>query len=131
MYFHILYFLLFISSRMRNFQELLVWQKSHELTLKIYQVSGSFPKEEVFGLSSQIRRSASSIPTNIAEGCGRNSNAEMKRFLVISTGSCSELEYQIMLAKDLGYLSDTLFKELPENVITIRKMIHSFIKRIE
>lgn len=86
--------------------------------------------QELFGLSSQIRRSASSIPTNIAEGCGRNSNAEMKRFLIISTGSCSELEYQIMLVKDLGYISATSFKELSENVITIRKMIHSFIKQL-
>ena len=115
---------------MRNFQELLVWQKSHELTLKVYKVSSSFPKEELFGLSSQIRRSASSIPTNIAEGCGHNSNAEMKRYLTISTGSCSELEYQIILAKDLGYIPKAAFKELSESAITIRRMIHTFIQHL-
>lgn len=116
---------------MRNFQELMVWQKSHELTLKIYKISSSFPKEELFGLTSQIRRSASSIPTNTAEGCGRNSNAEMKRFLTISTGSCSELEYQIILSKDLGYISEVSFKELSENAITIRRMLHTFIQRLK
>lgn len=116
---------------MRNFQDLLVWQKSHELTLKIYKISSSFPKEELFGLSSQIRRSAVSIGSNIAEGCGRNSDAEMKRFLVISTGSCSELECQIILAKDLGYIPDIIFAELSEKVNTTRRMLHSFIRRLE
>ena len=116
---------------MRNFQELLVWKKGHELTLKIYTISSSFPKEELFGLSSQIRRSASSIPTNIAEGCGHNSNAEMKRYLTISTGSCSELEYQIILARDLGYIHQTSFKELSESVITIRRMLHTFIQHLK
>ena len=116
---------------MRNFQELLVWQKGHELTLKVYKISSSFPKEELFGLSSQIRRSAASVPTNIAEGCSRNSNAEMKRFLIISTGSCSELEYQIILAKDLGYIPESAFKELSESAITIRRMLHTFIQRLK
>jgi four helix bundle protein len=76
---------------MRNFQELSVWQKSHELTLRIYKLSLSFPREELFGLTSQIRRAATSVPTNIAEGSGRDSDAEMKRFLIISSGSCSEV----------------------------------------
>ena len=116
---------------MRNFQELSVWQKSHELTLKIYKISSSFPKEELFGLSSQIRRSSSSIPTNIAEGCGRNSDPEMRRFLIISAGSCSELDYQIILAKDLGYITQSIFKELSEIIISIRKMLFAFIKRLE
>ena len=116
---------------MRNFQELSVWQKSHELTLKIYKISSSFPKEELFGLSSQIRRSASSIPTNIAEGCGRYSKAEMRQFLIISAGSCSELDYQTILTKDLNYISETTFKELSESIISIRKMLYSFIKKLE
>jgi four helix bundle protein len=115
---------------MRNFRELIVWQKSHQLTLKIYLLSRSFPKEEIFGLISQMRRSSSSIPTNIAEGCGRESNAEMKRFLVISSGSSSELEYQLLLAKDIGYISETAYKELSDLVIEIRKMIYAFIKTL-
>jgi four helix bundle protein len=115
---------------MRNFQDLLVWQKSHELTLKVYKISVTFPKEELFGLTSQIRRAASSIATNIAEGSGRNSDAEMKRFLIISTGSCSEVEYQLILSKDLGYISEALYKELSCEVVTLRKMLHTFINRL-
>jgi four helix bundle protein len=115
---------------MRNFQDLLVWQKSHELTLKVYKISIAFPKEELFGLTSQIRRAASSIATNIAEGSGRNSDAEMKRFLIISTGSCSEVEYQLILSKDLGYISEALYKELSSEVVLLRKMLHTFINRL-
>lgn len=84
----------------------------------------------MYGLISQIRRSGSSIPTNIAEGCGRNSNPDFKRFLVMSTGSCSELEYQLMLSKDLGYLSETVFNELIKEVVEIRKSIYSYIKTL-
>ena len=115
---------------MRNFQELSIWVKSHSLTLKIYSATKSFPKEEIFGLTSQMRRSSSSIPTNIAEGCGRNSNPDFKRFLTIATGSSSELEYQLILSRDLKYLSESVFKELEKEIIEIRKMIHSFIKNI-
>ena len=116
---------------MRNFHELTVWQKSHQLILKIYLTTRNFPKEEVYGLISQMRRSSSSIPTNIAEGCGRNSNPEMKRFLTISTGSTSELEYQLLLARDLNYISEINYKELSDLSIEIRKMIYSFIKSIQ
>ncbi|MDB5119889.1 MAG: ribosomal protein [Sphingobacteriales bacterium] len=116
---------------MRNFQELLIWQKSHSLTLMIYKICLSFPKEEVYGLISQMRRSSSSIPTNIAEGCGRNSNPEMRRFLIISSGSSSELEYQLLLARDLNYISQDIYKELSDLAIEIRKMLHSFIKSLE
>ena len=115
---------------MRNFQELSIWQRSHALTLKIYHYSQTFPKEEVYGLISQMRRSSASIPTNIAEGCGRNSNPEMKRFLIIATGSSSELEYQLILTKDLQYLSETSCNELQNELIEIRKMIHAFIKNL-
>lgn len=124
------YNLIYLLLMMRNYSELLVWQKSHELTLKIYTVSFSFPKEEIYGLTSQMRRSSSSIPTNIAEGCGRDSNAEMKRFLIISSGSSSELEYQLLLVKDLKYISETLYLELSAAVVEIRKMIRAFIKAL-
>ena len=115
---------------MRNFQDLTIWVKSHELTLKIYSATQLFPKEELFGLISQMRRSSSSIPTNIAEGCGRNSNPDFKRFLTIATGSSSELEYQLILSKDLKYLSEPTFKELLNELIEIRKMIYSFSRNV-
>ena len=111
---------------MRNFQELAIWQRSHLLTLRIYSISKGFPKDEMFGLTSQMRRSSSSIPTNIAEGCGRNSNPELNRFLVISAGSTSELQYQLILSKDLGYIIESIFKELYDEIIQIRKMIYSY-----
>lgn len=89
---------------MKNFRTLSVWEKTHQLTLFIYKTTSHFPKEEFYGLVSQMRRAASSIPSNIAEGCGRNSQAQFTRFLNIAFGSASELEYQILLSKDLGLL---------------------------
>lgn len=78
-----------------------------------------------------MRRSAASVPTNIAEGCGRNSSTELKRFLVIAAGSLSELQYQVILSKDLGYMSDSIFKELFDEIIQIRKMIYSYCERLQ
>jgi four helix bundle protein len=115
---------------MRNFRDLSIWLKSHLLTLNIYSSTKTYPKEELFGLVSQMRRSSSSIPTNIAEGCGRNTNPDFKRFLTIAAGSASELEYQLILSKDLKLISDSKFKELENEVTEIRKMIHAFIKNV-
>lgn len=116
---------------MRVFSKLSIWQKSHELTLKIYALTKSLPKEELFGLSSQMRRSASSIPTYIAEGCGRSSNPQLKHFSDISIGSTSELEYQIILSKDLNYISELIFNELQSLVIEVRKMIHAYRQKLD
>ena len=115
---------------MRKFRDLSIWMKSHLLSLKIYSISKTYPKEELFGLITQMKRSASSIPTNIAEGCGRNTNPDFKRFLTIAPGSASELEYQLILSKDLKLISDTKYKELEKDVMEIRKMIYAFIKNI-
>lgn len=115
---------------MKNFKELLIWQRSHQLVLDIYLITKSFPKEEVYGLTSQIRRSCSSIPTNIAEGCGRNSDAEMNRFLIIAQGSATELEYQIILSKDLSYISTEILNTLSLELTEIRKMINTFSQKI-
>ncbi len=116
---------------MRAFSNLSIWQKSHELSLKIYTVTKSFPKEEMFGLTSQMRRSAASIPTNIAEGCGRSTNPQLKRFLDFSIGSASELEYQIILSKDLSYIPANIFNELNTMVTEVRKMIHAYRSRLD
>ena len=79
---------------MKDFRQLKVWQKAHQLTLALYPVTGSFPRDEIYGLTAQIRRACSSIPANLAEGCGRNTDAELARFCSIAAGSASELEYQ-------------------------------------
>ncbi len=113
---------------MKNFKELRIWQRSHQLVLDIYLITKSFPKEEVYGLTSQIRRSCSSIPTNIAEGCGRNSDAELNRFLVIAMGS--ELEYQLILIKDLGYIQIESYEKLNNELVEIRKMLNTFIQKL-
>ena len=108
---------------MRDFHKLGIWQRSHQLTLDIYKVSKSFPKDELFGLTSQIRRAASSIPTNIAEGCGRASNKDYAHFLQIAIGSASEVEYELLLAHDVEYINDEAFNKLTSETIAIRKMI--------
>ena len=88
---------------MRDFRSLKVWQKAHELTLRVYTATRIFPKDELYGLTSQVRRSAASITTNVAEGCGRSGEAELARFLNIAMGSASELEYQLLLARILSF----------------------------
>ena len=108
---------------MRDFHKLGIWQRSHQLTLDVYKVSKSFPKDELFGLTSQIRRATSSIPTNIAEGCGRASNKDFAHFLQIAIGSASEVEYELLLAHDLEYINDEAFNKLTSETIAIRKMI--------
>src|SRR5260221_8644903 len=97
---------------MKNFRDLKVWQKSYRLTLAVYRATRTFPKEEQFALTSQLRRAASSIPANIAEGCCRNGDAEFARFLHIAMGSASELECHLLLARDLDFLSPEVAQTL-------------------
>lgn len=101
---------------MRDYKKYSVWELGHEVTLEIYKLTNTFPKEENFGLTSQMRRASSSIPANIAEGCGRESDAEFKRFLIISQGSASELEYFTILAKDLNYILNEDFLNIHDKV---------------
>ncbi len=117
-------------NNLKNFKELNVWDKAHKLTLKIYQTTSTFPREELYGLTSQIRRSGASVPTNIAEGCGRNSDAELARFLEISMGSASELEYLLLLTRDLNLLNSSNYTELTNEVIEVKRMLASFIKKL-
>ena len=111
---------------MKDFKDLKVWAKSHEVALAVYKSTARFPKEELYGLTSQIRRAAASIPANIAEGCGRRSDGELSRFLQISRGSASELEYHLLLARDLGLLPASDFKGLEARVVEIQRMPTSF-----
>ena len=98
---------------MKDFKNIKAWSKAHQLACSAYALTAHFPKEEIYGLTSQIRRAASSIPANIAEGCGRNGEAELARFCQIAMGSASELEYHLLLARDLKYLNTDgrFFKE--------------------
>ncbi len=115
---------------MQDFKNLQVWEKSHDLTLKIYGVTSQFPREEIYGLTSQIRRACASIPTNIAEGCGRESSADFARFLQIAIGSASETEYLILLAHDLEYLTVDQHAELMDTTIRVKKMLTALIKKV-
>lgn len=114
----------------RDFREIKVWGKGHQLALMIYQVTKTFPRDELYGLVSQMRRSSTSIPTNIAEGCGKGSDAELARFMQISMGSASELEYQLLLAKDLGYLQPDDHQKLHRAIVEIKMMLGPFIKKL-
>ena len=113
---------------MHNFKELKIWQKSREFVKEIYRTTASFPSEEKFGLASQMQRASVSIPSNIAEGAGRNSNKEFGRFLNIANGSAFELETQIYLAHDLNYIDSNKLEYLTEKIIEIKKMIYGFKK---
>jgi four helix bundle protein len=115
---------------MKDFRELKVWEKAHQLTLAVYQATTAFPKEELYGLTSQMRRSAASIPTNIAEGCGRGSDDDFRRFLQIAMGSASELEYHVLLAHDLGYLAAGDGDRLTAAIIEVKRMLASLITKI-
>ena len=108
---------------MRDFHKLIIWQRSHQLALSVYSISKLFPKDELFGLTSQIRRAVSSIPTNIAEGCGRASNKDFAHFLQIAIGSAAEVEYELLLAHDLDYINDNDYQTLTEETVAVRKMI--------
>ena len=114
----------------RDFRRIAAWRRAHELTLAVYRATESFLDWEKYGLVSQIRRACASIPTNVAEGCGRSTHSELARFIDIATGSASEVEYQLLLAKDLGYLPENKYKALSAEVIEIRRMLLAFNKQL-
>jgi four helix bundle protein len=115
---------------MKDFRQLKVWEKSHQLALAIYKATKEFPKEELYGLTSQIRRSSMSVPTNIAEGCGRNTDADFARFLQMAMGSASETEYQLILARDLDFLPNDSYEQLHNEVEEVKRMLASLLKTI-
>lgn len=115
---------------MQDFKKLDVWQKSHRLALAVYRATADFPSNERYGLTSQAQRAAVSIPAKIAEGCGREGKAEFTRFLQIAIGSATELEYLLLLARDLNFLNDSDHTRLNDQVSAVRKMLVSLIKKL-
>lgn len=116
---------------MQNYKDLKVWQKAHAFTLKVYTITQTFPKQEMYGITNQIRRSSSSIPANIAEGCGKRTPSDFANFLNIALGSANETEYFLILSYDLKYLNDEEeFNELLNNINEIKAMLISLINKV-
>jgi four helix bundle protein len=116
---------------MKDFRSLKVWEKAHTLTLAVYRLTEQFPKQELYALTNQIQRAAVSVPANIAEGCGKDSDRELKRYFSIAMGSASELEYLLLLARDLGYLQAGSYQSLQSDLVETCKMLNSFIQRLK
>ena len=115
---------------MQNFKELKVWEKAHQFTLSVYKISMSFPKEETYGLTNQLRRASSSIAANIAEGCGKNSQLDLAKFLNIALGSANEAEYFLILAKDLEYLQPENYQTLSLEINQVKAMLINLITKV-
>jgi four helix bundle protein len=116
---------------MKDFRGLSVWQRAHAITLSVYRGTRSFPREETYGITSQMRRSSLSVAANIAEGCGRRGNAEFARFLTVAMGSASELEYFLLLARDLEYLKPEAYALLTKDVAEMRRMLNALISKVQ
>ncbi|TDG37082.1 four helix bundle protein [Pedobacter changchengzhani] len=115
---------------MQNYKDLLVWKKAHQLTLEVYKVVSTYPKEEIYSLVSQLKRASSSIATNIAEGTGRFSQKDLAHFLQIALGSSHEVEYLLLLSKDLGFINNDNYFQLEKNINEIKAMLISLIKKV-
>jgi four helix bundle protein len=115
---------------MQNYKDLKVWEKEHQFTLLVYESTKQFPKEEIYSLTNQLRRASSSIPANIAEGCGKNSQAEFAHYLNIGSGAANESEYFLILSKDLKYLKQEFFDSLFSMINQIKAMLITLITRV-
>jgi four helix bundle protein len=115
---------------MQDFRKLVVWQKAHQLTLDVYAATRTFPKEEIYGLTSQIRRATASIRANIAEGCGRDGGDDLARFLQIAAGSASEVEYHLLLARDLHLLLGANWQQLSNLAEEVKQMLASLLRKV-
>lgn len=116
---------------MRNFRQLEVWRKAHELTIAIYHLTASFPAVEKFGLTSQLQRAAASIGANLAEGCGRDTDADFRRYIQIATGSACEVEYHLLLAADLKLIQQPTYEPLNTQVNEVKRMLFGLSKSLE
>jgi four helix bundle protein len=115
---------------LRNYKDLRVWEEAHRLTLSVYKTTQVFPKEERFGLTSQIRRASASIAANLAEGCGRRSDGEMARYVQIAMGSGAELSYHLLLARDLGFMTTEEHVELNQNLERVMRMLSALSSKV-
>ena len=115
---------------MQDYKSLKVWEKAHSFTVKVYEITKAFPKEELYSLTNQLRRAASSIPANIAEGCGKNSKQELAHFLNIALGSSNESEYYLILSKDLTYLEETNYNILYNLINEVKGMLIALINKV-
>jgi four helix bundle protein len=113
---------------MKDYREMKIWQRSHAFTISVYRATKGFPRDELFALTSQMRRACTSIPANIAEGCGRDGDAELKRYLTIALGSAYELDYYLLLARELSYLDEPAGQPLAAKIMEIGRMLGSFIQ---
>ncbi|HJR16956.1 MAG TPA: four helix bundle protein [Gemmatimonadales bacterium] len=116
---------------MGDFKKLKVWQKAHELTIAVYKSTLKFPDQERYGLTSQLRRAAASIPANLAEGCGRGSDNELGRYVHISLGSANELEYHLLLARAVGCLAPPVYGSLNAATLEVQSMLATFGRRLK
>ena len=116
---------------MKDFRDLKVWEKAHRLTLGVYKATSRFPREELYGLTSQMRRCGTSIAANLAEGCGKRGNNEFQRYLQIASGSASELDYHLLLSRDLQFLSAVDYEALSKELVELRKMLTSLILKVD
>lgn len=115
---------------MKDYRDLQVWRKAHELTLAVYRVTQRFPGDEKYGLTNQLRRASCSIPSNIAEGCGRGSDVDFARCCQIAMGSACEVNYQLLLARDLGYLNESEHQRLDGAVNEVQRMLTALLTRL-
>ena len=119
------------GSDVKDFHELKVWQKAHELTLAVYRVTADFPRAELYGLTSQLRRASASIAANLAEGCGRSGDAEFARFCSIAMGSASELEYHLLLARDLKLFKPGDYEGLAPRATELKRMLTALLQKLK
>ena len=115
---------------MKDFRRLKVWEKAHLVTLDVYKVTSRFPREEMSGLTSQIRRCSASMGANIAEGCGKDGNRELHRFLQIASGSASELDYHLLLARDLSYMAEADYQRVTKQLLEFRRMLTALLQKV-
>jgi four helix bundle protein len=116
---------------LKDFRDLKVWERAHYLTLDVYKSTSRFPREELYGLTSQMRRCGASIGANIAEGCGKRGNNEFQRYLQIAAGSASELDYHLLLARDLGLLQEVDYRRLLSGLSQLRKMLTCLLQKVQ
>jgi len=116
---------------MRDFRQLQVWEKAHAITLDVYGATAAFPREELFGIASQMRRCSASVAANIAEGCGRTGNGDLYRFLNIFSDSAVELEYFLLLARDLGFIPTNTYGKLQKQISEIQRMLASLLRSVD